>query len=229
MGAILLLVAVDPVTWRDHKLLTAAHGQIERGALTDHPWQAAQVMLNAVIHRRLGASVVRARIVEVEFYDESDPASHSFGGKTLRNASMFAVAGTAYVYRAYGVHWCLNVAVGDAGRGAAILIRAAMLGVGAPAVRGLRGDAPRDRLLSGPGRLTRGLAISGPEHDGMDLLASRGGLRLLRAAHACDQGVIECGPRVGVSRAHTAPLRFWLAGNPCVSPYRKGRTVSPQR
>lgn len=163
-----------------------------------------------------------ARLVEVEAYGPDDPASHSHRGRTARNASMFAPPGTAYVYCAYGVHWCLNVSVGAADVGAAVLLRAAVVVAGAPGIRRRR---PRttaaDELLRGPGNLARGMGVEAALHDGVDLLDGAGALRLAQDDHGPAAHAIRSGPRVGVSAAADVPWRFWIDGCGAVSRYRR--------
>jgi DNA-3-methyladenine glycosylase len=195
----------------------------ERDRLRAPPPAAARDLLGALLVRREADSPPTiARIVETEAYGEDDPASHSFRGRTRRNAAMFAAPGTAYVYRSYGVHWCLNVAVGSEGHGAAVLIRAACVVEGVPRVRARRSAAKRDPdLLRGPGCLAAGLEVTGPAHDGTDLLSAWAELRLVAdewRPTAPDE--IASGPRVGIRHAVDRAWRFWLADSPCVSRYR---------
>jgi DNA-3-methyladenine glycosylase len=150
---------------------------------------------------------VGGRIVEVEAYDAEDPASHGYGGPTARNRAMFGPPGHAYVYRSYGIHWCLNLVCAEEGRPEATLVRALEPQVGIERMRERRGlDA--ERLLSaGPGRLCQALAITG-EHDGLPL--DRPPFELRAAEHAVD---VVRATRVGISRAAERPWRYVLAGS----------------
>ena len=141
-------------------------------------------------------------VTEVEAYAGSaDPASHAYRGPTARNRSMFAGAGTLYVYRSYGLHWCANVVTGGPGSGCAVLLRAGVPSRGLEVMRRRRGRD--DHLADGPGKLCQALAISG-SHDGEDLLGE-GPVRLL-AGHG---GVpYRTTPRVGITRAVDLPWRF---------------------
>jgi DNA-3-methyladenine glycosylase len=158
---------------------------------------------------------VAVRITEVEAYDgENDPASHAFRGRTPRNEVMFGPAGFLYVYFSYGMHWCANVVVGEAGRASAVLLRAGEVVDGVDLARSRRGERVADRSLArGPACLTQALGI-GREHDGMDL---RGHLTLPPARPAD----VSAGPRVGVSLAHDVPWRFWVTGDRTVSSYKR--------
>ncbi|WP_312306489.1 DNA-3-methyladenine glycosylase [Pulveribacter sp.] len=157
---------------------------------------------------------VGGRIVEVEAYDGSDPASHSFNGPTARNAAMFGPPGRAYVYRSYGVHWCLNLVCASEGDGAAVLIRALQPTHGLEAMRARRGLQDERLLCAGPGRLSQALGIDlRLNHLPLDappfaLLAPPGG-----AAPAA----LVTGPRIGISKAADVPWRFGEAGSPYLS------------
>lgn len=155
------------------------------------------------------------RIVETEAYlSEGDPASHSHRGRTDRNDSMFACAGTAYVYLIYGVHRCLNVVTAEEGVGEAVLLRALEPLEGLDVMAARRGTSTVRSLCSGPGKLAQAMGVSG-EHDGVSLL--NGALGLYAPEADAEGAKVAAGPRVGISRATELPLRFWLAGSPFVS------------
>lgn len=147
-------------------------------------------------------------IVETEAYLPDDPASHSFKGPTARNAAMFGPPGTAYVYRIYGLHWCLNAVCLP---GSAVLLRALEPTRGLRLMAERRGGAAALQLCSGPGRLTAALAVT-DAHDGLSLVAEPFALRRGQQAMR-----LATGPRIGISRATEVPWRFGLAGSPFLS------------
>jgi DNA-3-methyladenine glycosylase len=150
-------------------------------------------------------------IAEVEAYDHEDPAAHGYRGRTARNRSMFGPPGHAYVYRSYGIHWCVNLVCGDEGCAAAVLVRALEPTRGLDAMRARRGtDDPR-RLCSGPGNLCRALGITGT-HDGLPL--DRPPFELVARVGS---PAIVTGPRVGITKATELSWRYCLAGSPFVS------------
>jgi DNA-3-methyladenine glycosylase len=150
-------------------------------------------------------------IVETEAYAPDDPASHSFGGRTSRNATMFGPPGRLYVYRSYGVHWCANVVSDADGVGAAVLLRALEPTAGLDAMRARRGVHDPLLLASGPGRLTQALGIS-RAHDGLDLASPP--FVLVAPVSSPDVGEST---RVGITRAVDRPWRYSLAGSRFVS------------
>lgn len=146
-------------------------------------------------------------IVEVEAYDHEDPAAHGYRGRTNRNATMFGPPGRAYVYRSYGVHWCVNFVCEEEGRAAAVLVRALEPRHGLAAMRARRGLESERLLCSGPGRLCQALGIT-KEHDGARL--DRPPFRLEPRA---EEAEVVSGARVGITRAVDLPWRYGLAGS----------------
>ena len=154
---------------------------------------------------------VGGTIVEVEAYDQEDPASHAYGGRTARNATMFGPPGHAYVYRSYGIHWCLNLVCGSEDDAEAVLIRALEPTAGIGLQRQRRSVEDLRKLCSGPGKLCQALAITG-EHDGLAL--DRPPFRLEERR---DAPRIATGPRIGITRAAELPWRYGLLGSPFLS------------
>lgn len=146
-------------------------------------------------------------IVEAEAYHHTDPAAHSFNGRTDRNAVMFGPAGFAYVYRSYGVHWCVNFVCEAEGSASAILIRALEPTHGIRAMRRRRGVADERRLCSGPGRLCEALGITRAQ-DGLPLDKPPFELRA-----RVEKPDIVAGVRIGISKAADRPWRFGLKGS----------------
>jgi DNA-3-methyladenine glycosylase len=165
----------------------------------------------------IGASVfvegVGGRIVETEAYDESDPASHTFGGVTPRNAVMFGAPARAYVYRSYGLHWCLNFVCMPAGHGAGVLIRALEPTHGIARMRERRGLDDLRLLCSGPGRLCQALGVT---HALNGLRLDRQPFRVVPRAED-DLRRVASGTRIGISKSKELPWRFGLAGSPFLS------------
>lgn len=181
---------------------------------TDAP-QVARALIGVLVL----VDGVGGRIVETEAYDREDPASHSHGGPRPRNASMFGPPAHLYVYRSYGIHWCMNFVCREAGHGAGVLIRAIEPLFGLDLLRQRRGGLLDDRLLcAGPGRVGQALGIS-RAHDGLPLDAPPFELR--PAEGSVD---VVTGPRIGISKAVELPWRFGLAGSRHLSkPFRPAR------
>jgi len=146
-------------------------------------------------------------VVEVEAYDHEDPAAHGFRGRTERNATMFGGPGYAYVYRSYGIHWCLNFVCEPEGVASAALIRALEPTEGFELMRTRRGREPERELCSGPGKLCQALAI-GIEHDGRPLDVPPFELYPPRIP----VGILR-GRRVGITKAADLPWRYGLEGS----------------
>jgi DNA-3-methyladenine glycosylase len=150
-------------------------------------------------------------IVELEAYHHTEPAAHSYGGLTPRNAVMFGPAGFAYVYRSYGIHWCLNFVCEGEGSAAAVLLRALAPVKGLAVMRRRRGLSEERLLCSGPGRLCEALAVT-HAHNGHRL--DRPPFALFARPEAVE---VVTGPRIGISKAVDLPWRYGLAGSPFLS------------
>jgi DNA-3-methyladenine glycosylase len=161
---------------------------------------------------------VGGRIVEVEAYHHTDPAAHSFGGPTPRNAVMFGPPGYAYVYRSYGIHWCVNFVCEPAGSASAVLIRALEPTVGLPAMRRRRGVKDERLLCSGPGRLCEALRITAA-HNGLAL--DKPPFQLFPRAGAVE---VIAGVRIGITKAVDKPWRYGEKGSRYLS-----KPFAPQR
>ena len=171
--------------------------------------------MHSVARGLLGATFhvdgVGGVVVETEAYAPEDPASHSYGGRTVRNAAMFGSPGHLYVYRSYGIHWCANVVCADEGTGAAVLLRALEPVHGLDEMQARRGLDELTLLCAGPGRLCQALGIGG-EHDGLPLDRPPFELHLPSLVPE-----IVAGPRVGITRATELPWRYALRNSRFVS------------
>jgi DNA-3-methyladenine glycosylase len=167
--------------------------------------------VHAVAEELIGATFlvdgVGGRIVELEAYHHEDPAAHGYRGRTERNASMFGPPGHAYVYRSYGIHWCVNFVCEPEGVADAVLIRALEPTHGLETMRRRRGLDNERLLCAGPGRLCQALGIT-REHDGLPL--DRQPFRLEARRELPE---IVRGPRIGITRAAELPWRYSLAGS----------------
>jgi DNA-3-methyladenine glycosylase len=176
--------------------------------------------VHAVAPELIGATLlfhgVGGEIVEVEAYHHTDPAAHSYGGRTPRNAVMFGPPGNAYVYRSYGIHWCLNFVCEEEGRASAVLIRALRPTAGFPGMRRRRRTTDERLLCAGPGRLCEALKVTGA-HNGLPLDAPPFELQARSASPD-----IVVGVRIGITKAVELPWRYGLAGSCFLSrPFRQ--------
>jgi DNA-3-methyladenine glycosylase len=171
----------------------------------------SEVVARQLIGVTLLVDGVGGRIVETEAYDREDPASHAYSGPTERNGAMFGPAAHAYVYRSYGIHWCLNFVCRDEGHGAGVLIRALEPVAGLQVMRARRHTDNDLLLCSGPGKLCQALgvtrALNGKSlaHAPFELWPAAGDVEVV------------AGPRIGISKAVDVPWRFGLAGSRYVS------------
>jgi DNA-3-methyladenine glycosylase len=171
---------------------------------------APELIGATLLHRGVGGI-----IVEVEAYHHTDPAAHSFRGRTPRNAVMFGPPGYVYVYRSYGIHWCVNFVCEPAGSAAAVLVRALQPTHGLAAMQRRRGVEAERLLCSGPGRLCQALGITGDDNG----RALEPPVFELRAAMAAPEIVV--GPRIGLSVAVELPWRYGLKASRFLSkPFR---------
>ncbi len=171
-------------------------------------WRNVHELAPAVVGAELYVDGVGGRIVEVEAYDHEDPAAHGYGNKrTPRNAAMFLPGGHAYVYRSYGIHWCLNFVTGEEGEASALLIRALEPLQGLDTMRARRGLDDVRLLASGPGRLCQALAVT-RELDGLPLDEPPFEVR-----PRTEPVEVVVGTRIGITKAVDRPWRFGLAGS----------------
>jgi len=223
--------------------MTSPHGlrPATRADLAGLPVQVAPRLLGAHLATTVAGESVTVRLTEVEAYHGRgtgavpDPGSHARMGPTARNATMWGEPGHLYVYLSHGIHSCVNVVSGPVGVAGGILLRAGEIVEGQDAAARRRPAARTARdLARGPGRLGDAVGLRHPIHDGIDAItgAERGGgvARLwLRREPLADPAA---GPRVGVAGlagTDEFPWRFWIAGDPTVSPFRWGRGAGPER
>jgi len=189
---------------------------------------AAPLLLGACIRHESPDGAVVVRLSEVEAYlgprdsADPDPAAHSYGGKTNRNAVMFGPPGHLYVYFTYGMHYCANLVCRPEGLASGVLLRGGEVVEGADLARRRRPAARKaSELAQGPARLAVALGL-GREHNGVSVLQGEVTVRLPERARP---QLVRNGPRVGVSGPGGSadyPWRFWLDGDPTVSRYKSG-------
>ena len=194
---------------------------LSRSFFDRDPRRVARELLGKVLIRKAGKNRLTARIVEVEAYlGEKDPASHTFSGRTLRNAVLFGPPGFAYIYFIYGNHYCLNVSCEREGKAGSVLFRALEPLVGIEEMAAARGvvlhglrDLPK--LTSGPGRLAQAFGITRTRDNGCDLTSRRSSLWI--GDDGFHPGRLGVTPRIGITKAAERPLRYLLVGNRFVS------------
>jgi len=196
---------------------------LDRAELGKDVLRAAVRLLGCTLEADTPEGTVAVRLVEVEAYrGADDPASHSFRGRTPRNAVMFGPPGYLYVYFVYGMHFCANITCLPDGEAAAVLLRAGEVVSDVGVAFARRPTARRCAdLARGPARLASLLGLDRADN-GLDLTSVTSRVRLHTGAPVAPESV-RTGPRVGVAAAHNTPWRFWLAGSAAVSPYRPGR------
>lgn len=174
---------------------------------------AAKRLLGCILERELNGHILRARIVETESYDQTDAASHSYKGNTVRTGVMFGPPGHLYVYFTYGMHYCCNVVVGEEGYGAAVLIRALEPLRNEPAMQARRGGKTGVEVTNGPAKVCQALGIN-KQFNGHDL--AKAPLRLIMSEPLKGNDIITT-TRIGISREKDKLWRFYIKGNPYVS------------
>jgi len=183
--------------------------------------QVARELLGKYFIRRIGKNLLIGKIVEVEAYRSSDPASHSFRGKTNRNSMMFCEGGHLYVYFTYGMHFCANIVTGRKGIGEAVLIRAVepLVGIEVMTKNRQKGrlhlldGAYLINLTNGPAKFCQAFGIARQEN-GLDLLDSE--IRITNGEHIPSK-LIKRSSRIGIQQGVEKKWRFFIKGNPWVS------------
>jgi DNA-3-methyladenine glycosylase len=177
--------------------------------------EAAPLLLGCVLTRHTPEGLLSVKIVETEAYHQDDPASHSFSGLTKRTAPMFEEGGHIYVYFTYGMHYCINIVVGQKGTGEAVLLRAAEPLDGIEVMKKHRGIDNIHQLTNGPAKLTQALGIISTELSGKKLGPNT--LQLSPPEDIVEADQIIISPRIGIKKALENPWRFYIKNNPFVS------------
>ncbi len=189
--------------------------------------KVAPRLLGWLVCRDLPEGTVKLKIVETEAYHQDDPASHSFRGLTARTAPMFEAGGTVYVYFTYGMHHAINIVTGPAGRGEAVLLRAAEPVEGIGIMQKNRGITDTKQLANGPGKLTQALGITNTNLTGKIL--DKSSIYLEAPARPVNPKQIVAAPRIGITKAADMPWRLYVKDSPFVSRYNNanGRRDDP--
>ena len=176
---------------------------------------AAPQLLGWFLCRQTPKGSIKLKIVEVEAYHQDDPASHSYRGETNRTAPMFKAGGHIYVYFTYGMHYCLNLVTAPAGRGEAVLIRAAEPLEGIEIMQRNRGVTDMKKIANGPGKLAQALGISSTSLSGHKL--GKNTIYLKEPAQKIERKDIKVARRIGISKAVEVDARFYIKDNQFVS------------
>jgi DNA-3-methyladenine glycosylase len=179
--------------------------------------EAAPLILGCYLTRQTPGGLIKVKIVETEAYHQEDPASHSYRGVTQRTAPMFEAGGRLYVYFTYGMHYCINIVVGQKGVGEAVLIRAAEPIEGIEVMQQNRGTTDINNLTNGPGKLAQALGIRDTKLSGEIL--NKSSILLEPLAEEINPEDIVIAPRIGIKRAIELPWRFYIRGNQFVSKF----------
>lgn len=201
---------------------------VARSLFEARPELVARRLLGKVLVHPGQRGMMAGRIVELEAYlgphnDPPDPAAHSHNGITPRNAVLFGLAGHAYVYSIYGMHFCLNFSCETEGRAGSLLLRALepLMGLEEMArnrglsLEGSRTEGFLRQLTSGPGRLCQALGVERGSHNGLDVTDPGSPLQVRDDGYVVERVTVT--PRIGIKHAVDWPLRFVVAGNGCVS------------
>lgn len=210
-----------------------SHARLVRRAFFDRdPRQVCPELLGKIIVRREGRKVLAGRIVELEAYlGADDAAAHAAAGRTARNDVLWGPPGHAYIYFIYGVHYCLNISCMPEGEAGCVLVRALepLSGIKQMALarhmQDLDFNVNRNvcKLASGPGKLSEALGITRERDNGKDMLSSQSDLQVLDDGHEVDE--VETTVRIGITKSADMPLRYLVAGNPCISVRLKSKPV----
>jgi DNA-3-methyladenine glycosylase len=183
--------------------------------------EAAPLLLGCILSRQTPEGILSVKIVETEAYHQDDPASHSYGGLTKRTAPMFKESGHIYVYFTYGMHYCVNIVVGQKGTGEAVLLRAGEPIDGIEIMKNhrfgsnVKGRTSHMNLANGPAKLTQALGIISTELSGKKLGPNT--LQLSPPEDVVEADQIIISPRIGIKKAVDNPWRFYIKNNPFVS------------
>ena len=177
------------------------------GLLSGDVFTVAKSLLGSRLRTTFRGQTTEVMLTEVEAYaGADDAASHAYRGRTRRNGAMFGPPGTLYVYRSYGIHWCMNIVVGDEGLPHAVLLRGGEITQGQGTIERRRGRA--DNLTNGPGKLCEALGVTG-DHDGTSVID--GPVRLLPGTLPQGRSILAT-PRIGITKAVEEPWRYVAVG-----------------